>query len=269
MGRSLGFIGDQLLHRHLGYFVGGLAAMGAVAFALVRRFAPGERTRQHVATLGGIFLLSPLLVLTLHQQKSEVVIGALAPGVIILIVAAWLAATRGANRGVALNAGAAIIVVGAVGFFVQKQLAPAYDAAALADIRQVNALADVVLTHARAGKLKQPRVAADYITDSLDGQVLRVICYERHKQWTPFDMTLPISIAEPKEEEVMERLHKSDFVFLADGDAPPGPYPYDKKLAELRPKMRAWCDANLRLVTRFTLMGRPAILYQRPEIPLR
>lgn len=268
VGRSLGFLADHLVHRHLGYFAGGLALTGVVAFALARRGTPERSRRYHVPLLAGVFLLAPALVLTLHQQKSEVVVGALVPGTLTLVVAAWLAATRGAHGGIPINAGATIVVVAALGFFAQRQLKPAYDSATLADIRQVNALADTVVTSAQAAKLSHPRVATDYITDSLDGQVLRIICYERHRRWTPFEMTLPISIAEPTEAEVMERLRNSDFVFLGDGDSLAGPYPYDRKLAELRPKLRAWCEANLRVARRFTLQGRPAILFQRPEIPL-
>jgi hypothetical protein len=35
----------------------------------------------------------------------------------------------------------------------------------------------------------------------------------------------------------------------------------------MRPQLREWCDANLRGVDRFTLLGRSIVLYQRREIP--
>jgi len=86
----------------------------------------------------------------------------------------------------------------------------------LVDARKVATLADTIFARARAAGLAQPRVGTDHITDCLDGQVLRVICYERKHVWEPFDMTLPISIAEASEADIMERLARSDFVFLSD-----------------------------------------------------
>ena len=79
-------------------------------------------------------------------------------------------------------------------------------------------------------------------------------------------MTLPNGIAAPTEEEVFARLALSDFVFLTE-EAPAGGYPFDQKLAALRPKLRAWCETNLRMAERFTLFERRMVLYQRREIP--
>ena len=97
--------------------------------------------------------------------------------------------------------------------------------------------------------------------------MLRVICYERQHVWMQFEMTLPTGIAEPAESVVREQLSRSDFVFLGSDDTPAGPYPYDQKLAALRPQLRAWCDAHLRPAVHFTLLGRRVVLYQRREIP--
>jgi hypothetical protein len=268
--RSAAFIVTQLGQRHLGWFFGGTAVAAAAGFAWLgsratrtnERFAPHARAARDAGLVGLTLLLAPALVLTLHQQKSEVVISALVPGTLLLVVSLWLAAARRANEGT-LAMAALLYVPAAFGFFTQRQLEPAYDGAALADIRQVNTLADYVFSRARAARLAGPRVAVDHITDSLDAQVLRVICYERHRIWMPFEMTLPISIAEPAEPDVMQRLRESDFVFLAAEDVPPGPYPFDKKLAELRPQLRAWCDEHLSVATRFTLFGRGAVLYER------
>src|SRR5262249_55214697 len=110
------------------------------------------------------------------------------------------------------------------------------------------------------------RIAVDHVTDALDGQVLRVVCYERHHVWMPFDMTLPSGIAAPSELEVMERLQRSDFVFLTE-ESPSGQYPFDHKLEELRPHLPAWCEATLHATEHFTFAGRRMVLYERHEIP--
>ncbi|MCX6955663.1 MAG: hypothetical protein NTV51_26260 [Verrucomicrobia bacterium] len=267
LGQSLAFIWDQFSHRHLGVFFGLVAAGGAVALALTRLGDAGRSASVRPLVGGGLlFLLAPLLVLTLHQQKSEVVVGALAPGLILLILAGWQTAAGPAKPGRALACATAAIVLAAAGFFVQRQLRPAFDAPTLANIRLVNSLADTIYRRSQAANLPEARIAVDYITDSLDAQVLRVICYERHQVWRPFNMTLPTGIAEPTEAEVMARLGQSDFVFVTE-DAPAGGFPFDQKLIALRPQLRAWCDAHLRAVDRFQLSNRRMILYQRREIP--
>lgn len=278
--RSLAFVVQQLAGRHLGIFFGGLALVGTIGFAVFRSGAsapiPGARYRLFLAAT---FLLAPALVLTLHQQKSEIVVSALVPGVVLLVVALWLRLAPGRSlpagdfpaparaRSHVHGSIAPGIAIAALAFFAVAQLRPANDAANRADFDRVALLADQIFARANAGGLREPRIAVDYITDCLDAQVLRVFCYERHRVWVPFEMTLPISIAEPSEGEVMERLARSDFVFLSE-EAPAGNFPFDHKLAALRPMLRAWCEEHLRAVERFPLFGRRMVLYQRREIPL-
>ena len=260
---SVRFVFGELATLHLGILFGGVAVLGAVAF----RGGAGERhpVAREAWLLGALFVFAPALVLTLHRQKSDVVLSALAPGTVLLVVALWLTFFR--NAAARKQIYAAAVVVSVIGvFYTQRQIRPAYDPATLAHIRQVNTLADTIFARVTAGKLATPWVAVDYITDCLDAQVLRVICYERHRVWLPLDMTLPTGIAEPTEAEVQSRLERSDFVFLTE-EAPPGPFPYDRKLAAMRPQLQAWCEAHLRGVERFTLLGRRMVLYQRREIP--
>ena len=266
VGQSLAFVWDNLTQRHLGAAFGWIAALGAVVLAVGARYARAPAPRGWW-TLGALFLLAPALVLTLHQQKSEVVIGALAPGVILLVIALWAELQRRCALRWLPPVFAMSVVVASAWYYTSRQLGPTGDEAARDHIQKVAAVADYVFARSQAAGLKAPRVAVDYITDCLDGQVMRVVCYERHHVWVPFDMTLPISIAEPAEAEVMERLANSDFVFLTE-DAAAGGFPFDQKLTAMRPQLRAWCDAHLRLVDRFALIGRRMVLYQRREIPL-
>ena len=267
LGQSLAFVWGQLAQRHLGPFFGALALSGAITLFFTR-----SRERQRVAVVSplwffsALFLLAPAFILTLHRQKSEVVVGALVPGAVLLVIAAWLSASRPAATHRTLPFVTTGIVLAALAFFAQRQLRPAFTPETLAEFRQVNALADTIFLRSRAAHLPESRVAVDYVTDSLDAQVLRVLCYERHHVWLPFNMTLPTGIAAPTEAEVMARLALSDFVFLTE-ESPPGRFPFDEKLATLRPRLRAWCDDHLRGVDRFTLFGRRMILYQRREIP--
>lgn len=264
LGRSLTFVWGQLFQRHVGSFFGFLAVGGAIGFIFLRGGAIASRLSA-TAIAGLIFLLAPAVVLTLHQQKSEVVVSALAPGIVLLVVAAWSWAARRATER-ALGVGAAVLASATLAFFTRQQVSAVHSPAVQHDLRLVNSLADEIFRRIRAGNLQEARVAVDYITDALDAQVLRVVWYERHRVLLPINMTLPTNIAEPDEATVFARLRESDFVFLTE-EAAPGPYPYDRKLAALRPQLRAWCDANLRVANQFTLFGRRMLLYQRREIP--
>jgi hypothetical protein len=266
VARAAGFVAREAMQRHVGVVFAGLAAAGAVLLAAVRTTAAARPAIPAAWIIGTIYVAAPFLVLTLHPQKSEVVVGALVPGIVLLVVAAWMSVSRRADPA-SLRFFAGAVAAATLALFARGQRMPAYSPETRADIRQVNTIADTLYSRVSAGNLREPHVAVDYITDSLDAQVLRVVVYERKRRWMQFRIMLPTGIAEPTSELVHERLAKSDFVFLTE-EAPVGPYPFDRKLAEMRPDVRAWCEANLRAADRFTLFGRRMVLYQRREIPL-
>jgi hypothetical protein len=215
--------------------------------------------------VGALFLLAPALVLTLHPQKSEVVLSVLAPGLVLLVTGGWVAVC--ADRVKSLRGVTTAATLAAVGFFAYAQMTPGEDPTIVAELRQINPVADYVVAHSRAAKLERPKVAIDHITDALDAQVLRVVCYERHHVWIDFDMQLPTGIAEPDAGLVRERIAASDFVFLLTDDRLYNGFPFDRKLLAMRPELRAWCDAHLKPVLRLTFLSHPITLYQRPSIP--
>jgi hypothetical protein len=264
LGRSIGFVSEQLGQRHLGVFFGALAAAGGVVLSLIR-LRPPKSVANAAWMIGAIFLFSPAVVLTLHPQKSEVVVSALVPGLVVLVFAAWSRAARRTSPKAEMIYAAAVMLV-TFTFFTRAQVLPAYSPENQADIRQVNAIADRIFVRGRGVRAQPPRIAVDYVTDGFDAHAFRVIVYERKRIWVPYDIRLPTGIAEPSDALVMERLAESDFVFLSE-EAPAGVYPFDQKLATLRPQLRAWCEANLRPAERFSLFGRRMVLYQRREIP--
>jgi hypothetical protein len=135
----------------------------------------------------------------------------------------------------------------------------------IADTHQVDSIADLIYTRTLIFHLKSPRVGIDQITDCLDAQVLRVLCYERHHIWIPFEVTLPISIAESPEAEIMARLARSDFVFLTESGRI-GSWPFDRQAHRLLPKTKSWCEDHLLAVESLELFGQHLVLYERPEI---
>lgn len=268
--RSFDYVFRELGVRHLGAAFGLFAAAGAGGLALLRT-SERRPVNADAWVIGLVFLLAPAVVLVLHVQKSEVVVSALAPGAVTLVAALWAVAARRAGAK-ALAGFAGLAALAALALFARAQQVPVFSADQLADLRQVNTLAERLQARWQAaprptgGAPRSARVAVDHITDALDAQVLRVVIYERRHVLPRLEMTLPTGIAEPMEAEVMERLARSDFVFLTE-DESAGPYPYDRAVAALRPRLRVWCEAHLRPAERFTLRGRRMVLYQRRDLP--
>ena len=263
VGHSLRFVLTELARRHLGVVIGVIVAAGALILALLRG-SPPRPGRNDAVVLGVLFTASPLLVLTLHDQKSEVLTGALVPGMITLAVGLWNAAARRASeRAVWFWTLACATTI--VALFTRSQLRPAYPPGIQADIRQVNTIADRLYLRAQGAELAEPRLAIDHRTEALDGPALRILVYERKHAWLTFSMTLPAG-GDLTERQIMERLRDSDFVFVTE-EGPEPTSPAERQLAALRPTIRAWCEANLRTAERFTLFGRRMVLYQRREIP--
>ena len=267
-------VGRDHLGPTLGLIVlGGTLAFGGGALGWRRRnpaaVAPGAaspRAARQLAGIGLLFAVVPALILVQHKLKSDIVIGISAPGILALVLSLWIvlaAASAVVWRG--LSAGA--VVLACAGFFVARQYAPAYAPGFVVDARKVAELAETIFRRSRQAGLKEPRVGVDYITDSIDAEAMRLLCYEHHRVMVPFVMTLPTGIVAEPEDLLLERVRQSDF-FLLTEDGPPGGWPFDVEMRALYPRSRAWCDAHLRLVDRFPLFGRRMVLYQRKEIPL-
>ncbi len=225
-----------------------------------------DRWALDTAILGAIFLAAPAIVLPLQNQPFGVVLGVAVAGAMFLLLA--LAAKLRA-RTVASHSVIAALVAFAIGsgYFVVRQITPPNDANFVADAHRVNAIADRIFATARAGRLEEPRIAVDRIADYFEAQILRVVCYERHRVWMPFAIALPLELSAIPEETLMGQLSHSDFV-LATEAGPTGPWPYDRQTLELRPKILAWCEMNLRPVDHFTVFGQRMILYQRRDLPV-
>jgi hypothetical protein len=278
LGHSLRFVFGHLGDMHLGAWFGwtaaGLtAALGLAWAAGPRRAVPGD-ARPSWLFPALAFLLVPAAVLTLHRQKSEYVLGVLVPGAVLLIFWLWSCLWRRVDfraGGPAWRAVPALLTLAAWGaggaYFVQRQLAPAHDAAFLESARTVNRIADRIYADARDRHVARPYIAVDQVVDFVDAQILQVICYERQKVWVPFVIQLPDSILEDKDENMLYRLKLCDFVLLTDEMPGDGYWPYDKQMRRLYPEMKAWCEAHLHRADTYSLFGRRMTLYEKQANP--
>ncbi|MFI5337543.1 MAG: hypothetical protein ACHQ5A_12205 [Opitutales bacterium] len=274
---SLQFVFGHLGGMHLGSWFGwtaaGLTTALLLCFILARRQAsPGSIRDWLFFSL--VFLLLPSGVLILHRQKSEYVLGVIVPGVILLILWFWawlwrridFAASAPAWRLAPLLLALGALAAGGT-YFVQRQVAPAHDAAFLASARTVNQIADQIFADSRARAIANPYIAVDQIVDFIDAQILQVICYERKKVWVPFVIQLPDSILQDKDENMLYRMKLCDFVLLTDEMPGDGYWPYDKQMRRLYPQLKAWCESHLRRVETYSLFGRRMSLYERRVNP--
>jgi hypothetical protein len=270
---SMAWALHELFHPHLnGWFVSAvLVATGLLLIPWCQR-ARTEATFPWPTSLwlpAMLFFAAPFLILSVHDEKSFVTISALVPPLLLLVLEGWaflLVRRPQRARFRLLPALSAAVVLGAgAAHFLSCQAAPSYDAGFATDARALNRFADRISILSRRAGLTEPKVAVDQVTDSLDGQVLRVMAYERQHVWQSFVLMLPTGIAAQDSRYLEDRMHQSDFVILhAEGSD--GIYPFDHEMTRLLPETRAWCDRHLTVIERFTLFGRAWTLYARREI---
>ncbi len=275
--QSVQFILEQLRDRHLGAGFGWTA--GALTGLLLWLFyvSPKKSATGFAAEwlfFGLTYLLLPAVILTLHRQKSEVVIGILAPGIVLLVL--WLCHILW-NR-IAFFPGwagqrllpvlPALVALTAGGvYFTSRELHSPHNPGFLLSAQTINRLSDNIFNRVRTGNIAHPSVGVDQIVDFMDGRILRLICYERHKIWIPFGVHLPDSILAGPDETVFFKVRESDFMILTDQMPGNGHWPYDQQMRRLYPELKAWCNANMALVEYFSAFDRNMSLYQRREHP--
>ena len=210
------------------------------------------------------FALCPALVLTLHFQKTDQVLGVVVPGVVVFLILVALHGLRAASS-VAQARTAFAALAAALGVFVARMADNPHSQAFIDQARLTLHISDYIAKRSAATGLSAPRVAVDRVTDSLDAQVLRVTCYERHHRWIPFIMTLPTGLSREDPNLFWERLQHSDFVFLTEeGDE--GHWPFDHQMSSMRIETLAWAADHLRRVHDIPLPGLRMVLFERQDL---
>lgn len=269
----LGHLGDLHLRAWFGWTVAALTGLLLLLFIRLPR-KPAAGFAPDWLFFGGAFLLLPATILTFHPQKSEVVLGVMVPGVMLLVLWLWSAlwsriefpADRAWQRLLPVLPAVAALAAG-TGYFTYRQLQPPHTPQFLESAGKINQISDYIFQASRARHITHPNVGIDQIVDYLDGRILRVVCYERHRVWVDFGVHLPDSILAGADETVMFKLQVSDFMILTDRMSGHGHWPYDQQMRRLYPELKDWCNAHMVLVDSFTAFGRDMTLYRRPDAP--
>lgn len=275
--QSVQFLLEGLGEGHLGPWFGGIVLIGTFLLGALAVRRPTEplpaRRSSDWFFWGMIFLLIPTLILTLHRQKSVVVLGILVPGCVLLVLGLWHSLIRRIvsqpSRSwscLGIPAVAALILIAGGAYFAKSQLSTPHTEQFLTDARKINQLADYIYAKTRDRHLLNPSVGIDHIADYLDGRILKLICYERHGVWINFTNNLPDSILAGPDDIVFFKLQNCDFVILTDEMPGHGHWPYDQQMRRLYPEIKDWCNEHLVLVETFSAFGCVMSFYHREEL---
>ncbi len=270
---GLEWMWHRILHQQVGtpfIWVAAATLLAAVAAALFWPRRSDEREFNRIPETPWLlpplaFALVPVVILTLHPQKTPQVLGIVLPGVACLVIIPTVRALATGRARVRWGITASVAVVSLALFLVRMARDP-HPPGFRAEVQRVAFAADLIVAESKRAGLISPRVAVDRITDSLDAQVLRVLCYERHRHWYPLIMTLPTGIAPEDPALIWERFEHSDFVFLT-REGGVQHFPFDRQLSGMRPEIWQWAEATLTPLADLPLSDSHMVLFQRIPAP--
>jgi hypothetical protein len=253
------------------WFWAGSSAVAAVALAigLWRQrggdpdpFLPGLPAFVLLVLLLGI----PLVCLTLDLHRSPVVGGIVLAPVLLLAVLplmAWSRRTRTVPGSAGAFAATALGAVGIIagGFFHLSAYASHWRMTMQqGDNERLLELHDTIARIVIRDNIRRPMVSVTSLTDYLPHRISAVLMYERHGVQRTFEAQLGGFLDVP-EEEVFTLLDASDFILLS----PPlsALTPFEKQMAALLPKVRAYCDEHFVYVGTYRFFGDEVRLYTR------
>lgn len=266
--KSFQWVFETLSTHHLGPLLSGLLLSGLLAgpiflFESRGRIMSALRARASFLVPALAFGVVPLVILSLHQQKSMVVLSIMLPSALtlaVLVLGFWL---RYLPNKVAGMLAALVVVMGLTIFTRAMRREPT--GIDIAGYRDLVRLSNYVYEDSRHHPAPRTWIAVDRITNSFDAEIMRLVVYERHHVWPDFAMTLPTGIMELDPALVVRALEISDYVFLT-ADGPTGAWPFDQQLRRLLPVTKAWCDSHLVLAEKFGFNGNTILFYRKPPV---
>jgi hypothetical protein len=271
----------SLAGRHLGtafLVLGALTVLAALpaAWVLRRRVSsPGPVDGRATGLFLAACLLVPLTALTLDVGKSPVVGNVLAAPAVWLVLLPVLLLTASLPAGAGprpLRWGLAVLAVLGVGTGVWTQFQGFSEASPLrrcrADAEQVVRLFDAIARYSGEVGWAAPRISVDAQHDYTYPLAAAPLAYERHHLLLEPQARLG-GIFAVTEDEAVRAVLDSDFVVLTThtelGESA-SPYPFDRSMQEVRPRLAALCRERFVPLQRFHFYWTDVVLYARPAV---
>jgi hypothetical protein len=251
LGERILFYPRSALFDHGGTLFLGLAA-GALAVLEVARRLDGSSARvRHTRSEpdGGWFmagaLLLPLGILTAYVSKSPVVGGLLVMPLLwlILVRGSWLVET--APRRTAQALALSVLVAGATAHAVHLR-GPAPRPLPADAVAETLRLHDDILRWSLTQGWPRPVLLHDRQHEHV--HAIAVSAYERHGRVLALQRPIGDRVLRVGSDEVLQTLRRSHFVILTRPQPGPPPafgLPYDASLAEMYPRLLAYCKREM------------------------
>jgi hypothetical protein len=262
------------------WLVGGVGVVVAALAGFVRWYrspagqkaAPGGAPSWAGLYAGVVCVLVPVLALTAYPSPSPVV-GSVVTGSLVLTLVAAMAllgrTQRTASRASPVLALVALAALSAgLWAFTDHLVRRTVVSNSRQDLDSLAGVLDAIGRHSQRFGWQSPRVSSDTIADYLFPSSITASVYERqgillHPQ---------PRLGEHVQQEVSEGgavalLADSDFVVLQPTPAEDQQFfPFNRCMAELRPRLLEYCNRSLILLDRFRFSGRDLLLYVRPQL---
>jgi hypothetical protein len=245
--------------------VAGVGLIGRAASAVSARRAggppPGFPRVLPIALCG---LAVPFLVLNVHGVKSPVVGVVLLPGLIWLALAPLAAAAWDGRLWLLRGAVVLVLLVGWVTQFNRASGPSFYSYLGEDGPRTMRAIDDLIDAVERKG-IPAPECFFDANTHEFQSSVFQCAEFERRGRWREY-RDGGTAVFAGDDEEIFRRLERADAVVLCGKPEGQFRYPYDVAMEKLRPRIRAYCEANLHRVGEYRIGGRPVTTYVRGHL---
>jgi hypothetical protein len=220
-------------------------------------------------------LAVPLAILTCDRAKSAVVGDILVPpllwALLLPLARLWPLLPGWAGRWVPRGLALAALACG-LSVYAGEMCVRLPHGSARPDGKQIADLQDTLIREAERRDFGRPVVCLDVLREYLCPDALNVVAAERFGRVADFGLAPNTGLMqEPTAAQLEAMVRASQFVIVSDGLRDPGSsvLPYDRRLDELRPALRGWCEQHLRLLGCYTVVDRQLLLYARPRALVR
>lgn len=219
-------------------------------------------------------LLGLYLVLTYDINKATYVGNIFIPPLWAMVILAAVCAaepirTPAGNQWLCLvpTGLAAVLMCMAVSYQVYSYNRPSRYTQNREDVERVLELHDLIGQKSKELGLESPLIGLDLVSDTFFPGVVNATQRERHQITLFARQAFPQAISAVTEDEVMPGLHQADFALLTlSGGPEDSPYPFDKSMEALRPKMLEICNREMIPLRETSFFGRRVRLYMRPSL---